>query len=60
MPHGIEVGLIDGITPVVRELVTTQARALADLRYADVRLEVSEGATTTRSPSASACWPAPA
>ena len=43
MPHGIEVGLIDGITPVVRELVTTQARALADLRYADVRLEVSEG-----------------
>jgi TldD protein len=43
MPHGIEVGLIEGITPVVRELVTTQARALADLRYADVRLEVSEG-----------------
>ena len=43
MPHGIEVRLIDAITPVVRELVTTHARALADLRYADVRLEVSEG-----------------
>ena len=39
MPHGIEVRLIDAITPVVRELVTTHARALADLRYADVRLD---------------------
>ncbi len=43
MPHGIEVRLIDRIAPMVRELVTTQARALPDLRYADVRLEVSEG-----------------
>jgi TldD protein len=43
MPHGIETGLIETVTPLVRELVTTQARALADLRYADVRLEVSEG-----------------
>jgi TldD protein len=43
MPHGIEVRLIDRITPMVRELVGSQARALADLRYADVRVEVSEG-----------------
>jgi TldD protein len=43
MPHGVETRLIERITPMVRELVTTQARALADLRYADVRVEVSEG-----------------
>ena len=43
MPHGIETRLIETVTPMVRELVTTHARALADLRYADVRLEVSEG-----------------
>ena len=43
MPHGIETRLIETVTPMVRELVTTQARALADLHYADVRLEVSEG-----------------
>jgi TldD protein len=43
MPHGIETRLIERITPVARELVTTQARALPDLRYADVRMEVSEG-----------------
>lgn len=43
MPHGIETRLIETITPMVRELVTTRARSLADLRYADVRVEVSEG-----------------
>src|SRR5258705_2293619 len=43
MPHGIETRLIETITPMVRELVTGYARSLADLRYADVRVEVSEG-----------------
>jgi len=43
MPHGVETRLIERIAPMVRELVTAQARALADLRYADVRVEVSEG-----------------
>src|SRR5690349_18075611 len=43
MPHGIERRLIETITPMVRELVTTHARSLADLRYADVRVEVGEG-----------------
>ena len=31
------------VAPIVRDLVTAQARALAHLRYADVRLEVTEG-----------------
>src|SRR5262245_38654005 len=43
MPHGIEIGLIERITPMVRDLCTTQARALPRLQYADVRVEVSEG-----------------
>jgi TldD protein len=43
MPHGIETRLIEGITPMVRDLVTGYARSLAGLRYADVRVEVSEG-----------------
>src|ERR1700732_1411287 len=43
MPHGVETRLIDGITPMVRDLVTGYARSLADLRYADLRVEVSEG-----------------
>jgi TldD protein len=43
MPHGIETRLIDGIAPLAAELVTTWARSLADLRYADLRLEVAEG-----------------
>jgi len=43
VPHGLETRLIETITPMVRELVTTHARSLADLRYADVRVEVSEG-----------------
>jgi len=43
MPHGIETRLIETVTPMVRELVTTQARAHPYVHYADVRLEVSEG-----------------
>ena len=43
MPHGVETRLIEGITPMVRDLVAGYARSLADLRYADVRVEVSEG-----------------
>ena len=43
MPHGIETRLIERITPMVRELCTSRVRALSDLRYADVRVEVSEG-----------------
>jgi TldD protein len=43
VPHGIETRLIESVAPMVRELVTTRARTLADLRYADLRLEVGEG-----------------
>ena len=43
MPYGIETTLIERITPMVRELVTTGTRVLAGLRYADVRVEVTEG-----------------
>jgi TldD protein len=43
MPHGIETRLIDRIAPVAAELVMTWARSMADLRYADLRLEVAEG-----------------
>jgi TldD protein len=43
MPHGIEIRLIDRIAPLAAELVTTWARSLPDLRYADLRLEVAEG-----------------
>ena len=43
MPDGIETRLIDRIAPLAAELVTTWARSLADLRYADLRLEVAEG-----------------
>src|SRR5262245_10800184 len=43
MPHGIETSLIERITPMVRDLCTQRARALPDLHYADVRVEVTEG-----------------
>jgi TldD protein len=43
MPHGIETRLVDRIAPLAAELVTARARSLADLRYADLRIEVSEG-----------------
>ena len=43
MPHGIEIGLIDRITPLVQGLVIARAQALPHLVHADVRVEVSEG-----------------
>jgi TldD protein len=43
MPHGIEIELIERVTPLVQELAVTFARTLAHLRYADIRLDVSEG-----------------
>ena len=42
MPHGIDVELIDRIKPMVRDVVTSTG-GLADLRYAAIRVEVSEG-----------------
>jgi len=41
--YGIDVELIERIKPMAHELVTSYARALPDLRYCDLRLEVSEG-----------------
>jgi len=43
VPHGIDTGLIDRIAPIVRELATSYARSLPHLRYADIRIDVSEG-----------------
>ncbi len=43
MPHGIDIELIERLTPLVREVVTSHARTLPDLHHADVRLDVSEG-----------------
>jgi TldD protein len=43
VPHGIETELIDRVKPLVRDLVTSHARSLAHLSYADVRVDVSEG-----------------
>jgi TldD protein len=43
MPHGIETELIERIKPLVEDLTTRQARALAHLAYADIRIDVSEG-----------------
>jgi TldD protein len=43
MAHGIEVELIDRIKPLVRDLVTSCARSWPHVRYADVRVDVSEG-----------------
>jgi predicted Zn-dependent protease len=42
VPHGIDTGLIDRITPLARELVTSYARSLPHLRYADIRIDVTE------------------
>jgi TldD protein len=53
VPHGIETGLIDRITPVAQELVESFARSLPDLRYADARVEVSEGKFATAENGAS-------
>src|SRR5712692_10601228 len=43
MPHGIGIELIDRITPLVEEVVTSPARTLVHLRYADIRVDVSAG-----------------
>ncbi len=43
MPHGIETELIERITPLVQEVATSFTRSLAHLRYADIRVDVSEG-----------------
>jgi len=43
VPSTIQTELIDRIKPLVAEIVTSRARALAHLLYADVRLDVSEG-----------------
>ncbi len=47
MPHGIETGLIERITPLVHDLATAHARSLAHLSYADIRMEVGEGKFAT-------------
>ena len=41
MPTAISTDFIERVTPMVRDLVTSRARA--HLRYADIRLEVIEG-----------------
>ncbi len=43
MPHRIRTDLMERIAPLAEEAATTFARSLADLAYADVRIEVSEG-----------------
>jgi TldD protein len=43
VPHGIETELVERIKPVVHDLVTADARSLAHLAYADVRVDISEG-----------------
>jgi TldD protein len=42
MSHSVRVELIDRVAPLVEHLVGARARRLADLRYADVRVEVAE------------------
>jgi TldD protein len=41
--HAIETELIERIKPLVAEIATVRARALAHLTYADLRVDVSEG-----------------
>ncbi|MFQ5521527.1 MAG: TldD/PmbA family protein, partial [Candidatus Methylomirabilia bacterium] len=43
MTQKITTELVDQFKPVAAELVTTYARTLAHLRYADLRIEVVEG-----------------
>ncbi|MBI4635027.1 MAG: TldD/PmbA family protein [Candidatus Rokubacteria bacterium] len=45
MPARITVDLIDGVKEVARDLLRDSARRLPHLRYADVRLEITEGKT---------------
>lgn len=42
MSHPIGVDLIDRITPLAEHLVGSRARRLADLRHADLRVDVTE------------------
>ena len=43
VPAAIHTDLIEQIAPLAEDVVTAYARTLADLRYADLRLEISEG-----------------
>jgi TldD protein len=43
MTASISTDLIQQVTPMVRDLVTSRARSRAGLRYADVRLEAIQG-----------------
>ncbi|MBI4234294.1 MAG: TldD/PmbA family protein [Chloroflexi bacterium] len=43
MPEPISVGFLDGAKPVVASAASQYARRLRDLRYCDIRVEVSEG-----------------
>jgi len=43
MPSAIRTELIDGLRPLVGELVMGYARRLPHLQYADIRLEIGEG-----------------
>ena len=47
MAERLSVDLIDRVRELVRGLATDHARRLAHLRYADIRLEVSEGKAAT-------------
>src|SRR5205807_8926116 len=47
MAERLSVALIDRVRELVRGLATDHARRLAHLRYADIRLEVSEGKAAT-------------
>jgi TldD protein len=53
MPPRITTDLIERITPMVQELTGGRARALAHLRYADLRIEVVEGKAATAENGAS-------
>ena len=69
----VSVDLIDTVTPMIETRVREAARRLPHLRYADIRLEITEAkgagaengtpkfsGATTASPSAPACSPASA
>jgi TldD protein len=43
MANAIRTELIDRIKPLAQELATGYSRSLAHLRYADIRVEISEG-----------------
>ena len=43
MPHRIRTDLMEQIAPLAEEAATVYARGLADLAYADIRVEITEG-----------------